>query len=109
MSPSKLNNNFKSQFEEANRQFSVLQPMIGEQGSRSLSGKKDPLSSSAVLQTFNSNKLNENNKSRRLKCSISMLQFIFRLFKYLSELPIPIFSFLKLLIFRHRSYIDQIT
>jgi len=38
-----------------------------------------------------------------------MLQFTFRIFKYLSDVSIPIFSFIKLLLFRHRSYIDQIT
>ena len=36
-----------------------------------------------------------------------MLQFVFRLFKYISDSHISIFSFVKLLLFRHRSYIDQ--
>ena len=38
-----------------------------------------------------------------------MLQFVFRLFKYLSDVSLPTFSFIKLLLFRHRSYIDQVT
>jgi len=38
-----------------------------------------------------------------------MLQFVFRLFKYLNDVSLPIFSFIKLLLFRHRSYIDQVT
>lgn len=47
--------------------------------------------------------------SKRLKSNIMMLQFVFRLFKYLSDVSLPIMSFIKLLLFRHRSHIDQST
>jgi hypothetical protein len=37
------------------------------------------------------------------------LQFVFRLFKYLSDVTLPTMSFIKLMLFRHRSHIDQLT
>lgn len=58
---------------------------------------------------FNVQKENNQNQLRKLKLSITMLQFVFRLFKYLSEVSIPIFSFIRLLLFRHRSHIEQVT
>lgn len=47
--------------------------------------------------------------SRKLKANIMMLQFVFRLFKYLNDVSLPVMSFIKLLLFRHRSHIDQTT
>jgi len=73
-----------------------------------LSGKKDVLRTSGMVQ-FNLNKESNQSQLKRLKSSISMLQFVFRLFKYLSEVSIPIFSFVKLLLFRHRSHIEKVT
>lgn len=73
-----------------------------------MSGKKDVLRHSGVMQ-FNVQKENNQNQLRKLKSSITMLQFVFRLFKYLSEVSIPIFSFIRLLLFRHRSHIEQVT
>jgi len=63
-----------------------------------------------MFQQLQTNNFHEaNNQSKRVKSNIMMLQFVFRLFKYLSDVSLPIFSFIKLLLFRHRSYIDQIT
>ncbi len=83
--------------------------MSADHGSRTISGKKEGFNSSYSQELVANKNQQINNQMKKLKGNIMMLQFIFRLFKHMCDISIPLFSFIKLIIFRHRSYIDQST
>lgn len=85
------------------------QPFFSHQRKRSKSpeGLSEEASNSQKTAVINNEAILVQNKNSVMKGSIDILLFLYRLLKFVSETPIVEAQMTRLILFRHRSLIDQ--